>query len=162
MRILTRIYNYLRYDIPIGIENLFTWFPVIWKDRNWSERNIFIILRKKLQLTEQSFRKYGDLVNSETEADQIKRCIEVLDRLINDVYNDIAFKEFYKRWGESQIKFGNDGTVDFVYNNIKNEEEEKQCDYEFDIACKYKERLKKQDIERLFHIMKRHIKEWWN
>ena len=43
--------NFFR-NIKYGIENLISWFPIIWKDRNWDCNYFFKILEKKLELYE--------------------------------------------------------------------------------------------------------------
>ena len=74
--------------IKQGTKNLVIWFPVIWHDRWWDHSFLFSILRFKLSLMEKGFRKYGVSTRSEQDADNIKKCEVLLDRLINDAYID--------------------------------------------------------------------------
>ena len=73
-----------------GIENLITWFPVIWKDRWWDHSFLYSILRKKLELMEEGFRNHAWSANAEKDAKNMKKCILLLDRLINDDYIDYS------------------------------------------------------------------------
>lgn len=41
--------KYLHKTIKYGIVNLWKWFPVIWKDRNWDHSYIYKILQFKLE-----------------------------------------------------------------------------------------------------------------
>ena len=40
---------YLHLEFARGIKNLWRWFPVIWKDRDWDDHYIFEILKTKLK-----------------------------------------------------------------------------------------------------------------
>ena len=93
------------YDFKYGIENLINWFPVVWKDRNWDHVYIYNILRHKLHLTEQQIRIHGHHVDKDKDADNIKVCVNLLDRLINDEYHEAAFKRHEERWGEAKFRF---------------------------------------------------------
>ncbi len=42
-----KINNFFR-SIKYGIKNLITWFPIIWKDRDWDHWYLYKILRFKL------------------------------------------------------------------------------------------------------------------
>lgn len=74
-------------DVRYGLRNLRIWFRVVWTDRNWDHAYIFIILRHKLKLTEKLQRECGMGVHSEDHADNIKKCVLALDRLIEDGYD---------------------------------------------------------------------------
>ena len=78
--------------IKQGIRNLIIWFPVIWKDRWWDHSFLYSILRYKLSLMEEGFRTRGMSINSEKDAHNIKICVLLLDRLIEDAYIDYSIK----------------------------------------------------------------------
>jgi hypothetical protein len=72
--------------IKQGVRNLRIWFPVIWKDRWWDHSFLCIMLRHKLILMEKGFRTRGVSTRSEEDAHNMKKCILLLDRVINDDY----------------------------------------------------------------------------
>ena len=74
--------------IKQGTKNLVVWFPIIWQDRWWDHSFLYSILRFKLLLMEEGFRKRGHTVNHLKDAHNIKICKLLLDRLINDAYID--------------------------------------------------------------------------
>jgi hypothetical protein len=78
-------------DIFIGIKNLFVWFKIIWNDRWWDHYFFFIILHKKLSIMEKNFRKNGSHSCAEQDADKIKKCVLVIERLIKDNYDEISY-----------------------------------------------------------------------
>jgi hypothetical protein len=74
-------------DIRQGTKNLIYWFPAVWKDRWWDHSFLYSILRWKLIQMEKGFRLYGISTRAQDDAKNIKKCILLLDRLINDDYS---------------------------------------------------------------------------
>jgi len=70
-----------------GLKNLFIWFKIIWNDRWWDNYYFFKILHKKLSLMEKNFREDGVHLFAEKDANKMKRCVLVLERLMNDDYD---------------------------------------------------------------------------
>lgn len=165
MNIFEKIKNMPR-NIKYGIENLVRWFPVIWKDRNWDHAFIYIILKHKLYLTEQLIRNYGIHIKNIEDADKIKTCILLLDRLIKDEYHENVSKKYYKRWGHPKFnwieKNEKYSELEINHKNVKTEEDQKQEKKDFHRICKLENRLRKQDIRYLFNMMCKHIEGWWD
>jgi hypothetical protein len=69
-----------------GIQNLIKYFNVIWNDRDWDFNYFFYLLKKKLECMEAYIRRYGNHEDSEQDADNIKKCIELINKLIEDDY----------------------------------------------------------------------------
>lgn len=158
--------NYLR-SIKYGIENLIYWFKIIWTDRNWDSYYIFEILRHKLIKMEEIFREEGMHVDANKDADKMKVCILLLNRIINDNYWELAGGEkHWEKWGTPQ--FSSEPIDDefsrliVTHKNCKTEEDEKQMNKEFRGICKHEYKLSKQDIKYLFHLMAKHILTWWD
>jgi hypothetical protein len=153
-----------------GIKNLVIWFPTVWKDRQWDHQFIYMMMRHKLHLTEQCIRNYGYHVNNIQDADQIKECIDILDRLINDEYHEDAFESHLKIWGKPEISWGNvvhgdDEPLDrfnINYPNVRTNEDKKKERSDFKLACKMEEKLQQSDLHNLFLNMERNIRGWWD
>lgn len=62
------------YKITQGIQNLITWFPIIWKDRQWDHYYLMVMLHKKLSLMEEHISKHRIHVGWERDVFKIKRC----------------------------------------------------------------------------------------
>lgn len=156
------------YDIKYGIENLINWFPVIWKDRNWDHCYIYTVLRHKLHLTEQQIREHGHHVDNERDADNIKVCVNLLDRLIKDEYHDSAFKRHEEKWGEPELSFKDlEDKPDLQgvyinYPNVKTEKDKEQERKEFQLATVRETELREQDLDMLFKNMRKYIQTWWD
>jgi hypothetical protein len=81
----------LRSNIKYGIKNLIKWLPVIWKDRDWDEVFLYIIMHKKLESMEKSFRgENAYAVDSHERAREMKIVKIALKRLIDDIYYEEA------------------------------------------------------------------------
>ena len=138
----------LYYKIIYGLQNLFTWFRVIWKDRDWDHYWIYYILRFKLSRMVKSFEKYDIHVGNERHIKQMKTCVWLLDRLIGNDYAD-------KEWEEA---IQTDETGLYNWGRSLTEIELKSLN-----VAQYKEYyMRTQDKEMLFDILKKYIEEWWH
>jgi hypothetical protein len=161
------------YDTKRGIKNLIMWFPAIWKDRQWDHQYIYMILRQKLHFQEQYIREHGIHVHNVRDADEIKICVDCLDRLIEDDYHSEAFKKHNKRWGEPEFKWEDvppekvEGRVGMTKLNITHPLVDTVQDHEneredFRDACETEDQLRKKDMRNLFLNMYRNIQGWWD
>lgn len=89
--VLKRIYFWVRWesryllrDIAKGIRNLWYWFPVIWKDRSWSNHYIFEILKHKL--ADQA--KFADKLEffDKSDISKLKTCIKLIESYQDETY----------------------------------------------------------------------------
>lgn len=155
-------------SVKYGIKNLIIWFPIIWKDRNWDHWFLYKMLKFKLSRMEKYHRKYGIALRSEIKANEMKTCVNLLDRLIEDNYGDMTFKKHNEKWGEIEIDWvpykDRDDLVKCLITrtNVKDEEDEKLERKQFIRLCKHESNLIKQDIEYLFNIMNKQIQSWWD
>jgi hypothetical protein len=161
IKMFKRIKSFFRYDIPYGTKNLFTWFKIIWKDRNWDYLFIFIILRHKLHLMEKSIRENENHTEATRDADQIKECVDILDRLVDDVYFDLAYKEYEEKWGEIAFKLENN-QLSTASPKAQTPEEHEEERHDFKNATMKESILKEKDINKLFNLLKKNIQNWWD
>jgi len=154
------------YNIKYGMKNIVKWLPVIWKDRDWDSYHIFKLLHFKLSNMEKLFRVHGNHVESSKDADDIKICINLLNRILKNEYGEMVFKNHDEKWGEPKFSWE---TIDkqecmglnIIRENVtvKNEEQERK---EFKELIKREDILKKQDINYLFNYLAKHIRNWWD
>jgi len=78
---MRKIYRNIKYGILRCIE----WFPIMWNDCHWDYVYIFIILRKKLQLT-MKYIEHGHSAYPEHAVKRIQECVFLLNRIIKDDY----------------------------------------------------------------------------
>jgi len=139
-----------------NIKRLLYWFPIIWKDRDWDEHYLFIVLQHKLKSMENFFRNHGHFIGTEKQAENIKICVLLLQRLIDDNYLEIAFKFHEKKWGNYN-SFGSKFYRDKVTTEAESKQEHKES-----LPCDEREQyLRVQDLSYLFHILAKHVWAWW-
>ena len=159
--------RYFFRDLKQGIKNLIIWFPVIWKDRWWDHWFFYVLLHKKLSLMEENIRKYGIHVNAEQDADKIKICVNILKRLIDDKYHEIAHSNHKKKWGESKMNFIDTddpelSELKITYDSVKTDKDKEQQRKDFRRACEKEQELREQDLDMLFTLLRKHIQTWWD
>ena len=167
MRNPLRLIQDAYYNVKNGIPNLIKWFPVIWEDRQWDFFYIWVLLHRKLYLMEKGIRQYSHHLYGKRDADQIKLCVNILKRILDDNYHDNVFKNHDKKWGKphfnwEEIPNSENCSLDITRDNAKTDKEKEQESKEFRILSKKVELQRMQDINYLFDYMKKHIQGWWD
>ena len=176
--------KYYHKDFIEGIKNLWKWFPVIWRDRDWDTNFIYEIIKVKLE-------NQADYIGGKDRHDRAKRDAELMrltSRLIqrcqddhydmeymdyhNSNYNwidvdgksdlkqlDIEmvsenFDDYFKKYPR-QYKRVMSGELNRFDRNI--EEKEKQI-IAMEIAHENQGRCRKL----VFSIMEKRIDGWWD
>lgn len=165
-RKIKEFFEYLPYNIKNGIKNLIVWFSVIWQDRNWDQYYIFKILRHKLYLAEKCMNKNAMHVGYEKDCKKMRICIHILDRFINNVHFDIAWKKYDKKWGKTNLHFikcsdSDYSTLEITKENVKTEKDKKEETADFKRTSKFEQEIRKQDLEMLFRYLHKNIEKWW-
>lgn len=124
-------------------------------------------MRFKINSMEENFREKGCFVGHKKVASSMKTCVLLLDRIIKDEYTEIAFKFHDKKWGELEVFFGDTDDrklqeITTTRPNVKNKENKIQEKKEWKRCADLWHYLEKQDIDYLFHVMKRTIFNWWD
>ena len=81
-------------DVAQGFKNLWRWFPIIWKDRDWDDHYIFEPLKFKLKNTANYFEKNQRFVGWEKEVKYIRICEKLISRIQNDYYR-MEYQDYY-------------------------------------------------------------------
>ena len=156
-----KIKDYIINDCLCGIENLIKWFPIIWRDRNWDYHFIYVILKHKLHLTEKHIRGHNNHTSSEKDANQIKKCVLLLDRLIADDYHEMAFKEYDEKWVASELVTKKtercEDCIEIPIVHTKEDKEKENIKNSF----KYERYSKDQDKKMLFKLLNKNVEGWW-
>jgi hypothetical protein len=161
-----RIYEWVRYDFPAGLKNLYLWRKVIWQDRNWDHSYIYKILRHKLALTEECIRTNDRHMDAQIEAQKIRICLDMLDRIIKDEYLEACSVEHKKKWGEADYNFvpveSGCSRMNVTYSNANTKEENELARKEFGKAAIDSLLLKEKEIRTLFKLIGNNIEGWWD
>lgn len=153
-----------------GIKNIYRWWMVIWEDRDFDYIYMEKILSHKLKTMEDFF--LGDETHIEDAVkygNEIKRCHEILESLVNDTYSDEIYKEYYDKYPHDEnffnfepcdsekerIEQGLPARLYEMKNNDTNEQKE------LFRACSDKAEIKKNELRKELYDTLRDKSEWW-
>lgn len=165
--------QYYHKDFIQGIKNLWEWFPIIWKDRDWDHHYIYEMIRAKLE--KQAYHTYhnGVHVNHKRDAERMLLCV----RLIQIQQEELYALEYIEYCSVSQYFIPTDEGKYFEL--VENMEEDNLDEYfakypkqyelvkskgkdrkymAMEIAIKNQERSHKL----LFKLLERYIGTWWD
>jgi hypothetical protein len=104
-----RLYRWCKWNLPYqhkyfiyGVKNLYKWFWVIWKDREWDNHYIFEILKFKLENQANHLSERNWHENSKREAELIMTCVRLINKIQDESYFDEAFDSGIYSWDLSQ------------------------------------------------------------
>jgi hypothetical protein len=171
--------KHLHRDIAQGFKNLWKWFPIIWKDRDWDDFYIFEVLKKKIKNTADYTEKKQRFVGWEKEVHYMRICVNLIQKL-QDEYYQHEYWEYY----DTEIKLTQiEGSENFAWNSktIKNELETYISKYphahrklmEDKILINYKKSdqsialgmgiIRHRKAKKLlFKILEQRVEYWWD
>ncbi len=76
-----------------NIRRVLRWLPIIWRDRDWDYYYIYEMLKQKLIATEEYIRKDGIHIYNVTDADSIKKAIDMIEKVQKEYYLDKYLSE---------------------------------------------------------------------
>ena len=109
---------------------------------------------------------YSHLISATQTVKEIRICLTLLERLIKDEYDESAFKKHHEKWGRPKFNWipvdDEYSSLEIAQEKVKTEKDKKQEKKEFHRASEHERNMRKQDVEYLFHYMKKHIEGWWD
>ena len=87
--------QFMLRNLKQGCKNIYYWFPVIWKDRNWDDSYIFTILSHKLKSQAKYIGDRGIHVSAERDAEVIMTCVRLI-KLVQDEYYSTEWMDYHK------------------------------------------------------------------
>ena len=69
-----------------GVKNIWYWFPVIWKDRDWDGHYIFEILKHKLKSQAKYIGKRDFHTRAQLDAKRMRLCIKLMSKVQEEDY----------------------------------------------------------------------------
>ena len=171
--------KHVHRDIAQGIKNLWKWFPIVWKDRDWDDHFIFEALKFKLKNTADYLAKHDRYVGVEDDIRYIRICEKLIQRVQDNYYQEEYFDyyDFNIEWIPVE---GKDDFVEFKEHETRNEVDKyiakypnthkkvlnnpKYKGYQKDtgmaLAMGIERHLKARKL--LFKILERKIEGWWD
>lgn len=90
-----KLYRWIRWQLPYqhkyikyGVKNLYKWFWVIWKDRDWDHYYIFEVLKFKLEKQAKHLGERDWHESSKRDAEIMMTCVKLIDKIQNESYFD--------------------------------------------------------------------------
>lgn len=105
--------RYLHRDIIKGIKNLWRWFPIIWRDRDWDDHYIWILLEKKLTNQAKYIGDRGYHLNAKRDAERMMTCVRLIKKIREEEYaheyydyqkSDYHWDDVPERPGNKQLR----------------------------------------------------------
>lgn len=157
------IKNYFR-DIFTGMKNLYIWFPIIWKDRNFDQFYLYKILEFKIRNMGDEFlsERVRNFIDVEKEGNEMIKCADTLRKVMEDNYTQEYFADIDRIYGEAHFITVNGGSaMKLVRDNVKTREEEKLVDKLVLEADNKAEEAKMKDLSFVMDSIKNNSLKWW-
>lgn len=174
--------KYMHRNFIQGIKNLFYWFPIIWKDRNWDHSFILQLLAHKLKAQAKYIGTRGFHTTAKRDAEIMMTCVRLIERLDSGHY-ELEYHEYH----ESDIRFEPTSESADLFEMKINEISENLDEYFLKYPLVYKKVMNgdgwlkikdEKDKQRiasnishinhdrakklLFKLMERNIERWWD
>jgi hypothetical protein len=150
--------RYFLLDIKYGIENIFIWFPIIWRDRDWDHYYLLKIMNKKFERMEKLHREYSYAVCSDRTAKELKIAKLLTKRLMESKYYCNAIAPVEQKYGELKVTFGTSekGNRTMVFEEPPEERKARLK------ARDHSNNMEKQDITFLCNLIRKKLLYWWD
>ncbi len=140
-----------------GIENLITWLPIIWNDRQFDQAYMFEILIKKMEIMEKFFRSENTWsADALIYADQIKKTRETLQYINDEKYHEEAFELYYKVYPFDEERFNK------MMNNQPYEKDSEEKTQMFRDSMAKSEKLYIKAMNSFCRDLKEYSRGWWD
>ena len=87
--------RYLIKEFVRGVENIWYWLPIIWKDRNWDDSFIFTILSHKLKAQSKYIGERNMHTRAKRDSEVMMTCVRLIEKIQNEFYN-LEYADYYK------------------------------------------------------------------
>jgi hypothetical protein len=78
-----------------GVKNIWYWFPVIWKDRDWDGHYIFEILQHKLVAQANYIGKRDFHTRAQLDAKRMRLCVKLIKKVQEEDYT-MEYMDYHK------------------------------------------------------------------
>jgi hypothetical protein len=141
--------------LSVGVRNCISWFPVIWRDRDYDYEFLFLLISFKLDRMERYFVYQASYVGVEEVVAQIQTANLALKRLIADEYGSELFTKVRDEWREVTL-----------YPEYEGAEYDVSAQQAYNVAVKQclqqEDALRKKDLKLVFNTLRDHSPSWWD
>lgn len=100
--LLRRIWLWWEHDgkyyhkyFKTGVKNLWYWFPIIWKDRDWDSHYIFEIMKHKLSAQANYIGTNDRHTRAQQDARRMRLCIKLMSKVQEEDYT-MEYMDYHK------------------------------------------------------------------
>ena len=95
---------YLHLEFATGVKNLWRWFPVIWKDRDWDDHYIFEVLKFKVKNQAKYIGTRNLYIGADRDAEIMSLCVRLMDKVQHEFYSSeyMDYHESKFNWLDSE------------------------------------------------------------
>lgn len=79
--------KHLHRDIAKGFKNLWEWFPIVWKDRDWDHHFILEVLKFKIQKNAKYIKNKDRYVGAERDSEIMMTCARLIQKIQDEEYD---------------------------------------------------------------------------
>ena len=105
---------YLHKTIANGIKNLWRWFPLVWKDRDWDHHFIFEVLKFKIENTSKYVRLKDRYIGVERDSEIMMTCVRLIDKVQNEIYDGEWYEYVDQKMITEEVEEGEEGNIKLV------------------------------------------------
>lgn len=178
-----KLYRWCKFELKYqpkyfiyGVKNLWRWFWVIWKDRDWDHHYFWEVLKKKVVQLRDEQLKHLSYLTSSREVEIMNTVLRLIDKVQHDEYQD----EYYDYY-DTKMRIDEKGHLQFdeirndlktfiskyprthkiVLNNPKYNKylDGDDMDYKIGIAMSSYQHNKAKKL--LFKLLENRIEYWW-
>jgi hypothetical protein len=156
MRKIQSLWDVVRYDIPRFILNVWRYRGWLWRNREWDSICMIDLMERKFRLMADVF-DHGNHLSAPRSAKQVRVCAELCRRMKADEYfENVAANVTYEHsWDVTEL-----GTSTLTIRTFKD-----GVELDWPTLKRYHEaadRNKKNDLNYLTTLMRRHLFTWWD
>ena len=176
--------RYAHRDFATGVKNLWKWFPIIWKDRDWDQHFIYETLRRKLEFQSKYILNKDRYTRAQRDAEVMLLCSRLIEMQQEEMYvmeyldyeiSDMRFLDLEDKPDCKEVK------MDLISENFDDYFAKYPRQYKRVVAGdvnRYKRPIKEkskqliameiahdnQDRSRklLFKLLEQNIERWWD
>jgi hypothetical protein len=166
--------RYYHKDFIQGIKNLWNWFPVIWKDRDWDHYFIYEVLIHKLEKQAKYIEQRDWSERAKRESEKMMLCARLAHTQQEDLYmyeyldyldQDFEFipTDETEKWFTIESTTTRDNLTDYLYKYRRQYKLIDKTDKDNKhIALEIAHNNQKRSRKLLFKIMEENIERWWD
>lgn len=140
-----KTWDWIRYDFPKGVYNIFYFWRVVWNFRPWDHHGQLSLWEKSMPRLRDSIKNGNEIrISADKKVAQMDKLIEIICRLNED---------YYIKYAEEQLGHGVDISYG-VFGNKNGDEEPQEIKDKNRAIFNLSHELEERDWEDFFRILK--------